>query len=136
MPRFVDEEQVAGIVEILSLEVFCPELQLDFVVAHPTGIHHAFAEVQRDLLRWSEGHTTVSGDGDIAVGSIIVPLHVNCRASSANAAMLKKAMISDAIMLARNIDRAPYHFGSDAARRVDVIFLDCEIGNFDGHHRA
>ena len=55
MPRFVDEEQVAGIVEILSLEVFCPELQLDFVVAHPTGIHHAFAEVQRDLLRWSEG---------------------------------------------------------------------------------
>jgi hypothetical protein len=41
-------------------------------------------------------------------------------------------MISDAIMLARNIDKAPYHLGSDAARRVDVIFLDCEIGNFDG----
>jgi hypothetical protein len=55
MPRFVDEEQVAGIVEILPLEVFCPELQLDFVVAQPTDIHHAFAEVQRDLLRWSEG---------------------------------------------------------------------------------
>jgi hypothetical protein len=42
-------------VKILSLEIFCPELQLDFVVAHPTGIHYAFAEVQRDLLRWSEG---------------------------------------------------------------------------------
>jgi len=41
-------------VKIFSLEVFCPELQLDFVVAHPTGIHHALAEVQRDLLRWSE----------------------------------------------------------------------------------
>src|SRR5215472_9502240 len=78
--------------------------------------------------------TTVSGDGDIAVGSIIVPLHVNCRACSANAAMLKKAMISDAIMLARNIDKAPSHLGSDAARSIDVIFLDCEIGNFDGHH--
>ena len=56
--------------------------------------------------------TTVSGDADIALGSIIVPLHVNCRASSANAAMLKKAMISDAIMLVRNIDKA--HLGSDA----------------------
>ena len=61
----------------------------------------------------------VSGDGDIALGSIIVPLHVNCRAFSANVAMLKKAMISDAIMLARNIDKAPYHLGSVAARRVD-----------------
>jgi hypothetical protein len=38
MPRFVDEEWVAGIVKILSLEIFCPEPQLDFVVAHPTGI--------------------------------------------------------------------------------------------------
>src|SRR5215472_15271747 len=56
--------------------------------------------------------TTVSGDGDIALGSIIVPLHVNCRASSANAAILKKAMISGAIMLVRNIDKA--HLSSDA----------------------
>ena len=55
MPRFVDEEKVTGIVKILSFEVFCPELQLDLVVAHPTGIHHAFAEIQCDLLRWSEG---------------------------------------------------------------------------------
>src|SRR5258708_6926082 len=55
MPRFVDEEQVAGIVKILSLEVFCPELQLDFVVAHPTGVHGPLAEVQRNLLRWPEG---------------------------------------------------------------------------------
>src|SRR5205823_1574818 len=52
-------------------------------------------------------NTTVSGDGDIPLGSIIVPLHVNCRPSSANAAMLKKAMISGAIMLTRNIDKAP-----------------------------
>src|SRR5262249_50239133 len=59
--------------------------------------------------------TTVSGDGDIALGSIIVPLHVNCHASSANAAMLKKAMISDAIMLVRNIDKA--HLGSDVELR-------------------
>ena len=58
--------------------------------------------------------TTVSGDGDIALGSIIVPLHVNCRASSANATMLKKAMTSDAVMLVRNFDKAPYHLGSDA----------------------
>jgi len=40
------------------------------------------------------------------------------RASSANAGMLKKAMISDAIMLVWNIDKAPYHLGSDAARRL------------------
>jgi hypothetical protein len=55
MSRPVDQEEVAGIVEILSFEVFCPEPQLDVVVAYPTGIHHALAEVQRDLLRWSEG---------------------------------------------------------------------------------
>src|SRR4029077_7067044 len=55
MPRFVDEEQIAGIVKILSLEVFCPELQLDFVVAHPTGVPCSLAEVQRKLLRWPEG---------------------------------------------------------------------------------
>jgi hypothetical protein len=30
--------------------------------------------------------TTVSGDWDIALGSIIAPVHVNCRASRANAA--------------------------------------------------
>src|SRR5438874_9053503 len=46
-------------------------------------------------------------DEDIALGSIIVPLHVNCRASWANAAMLKKAMINGAIVLAWNIDKAP-----------------------------
>ena len=28
--------------------------------------------------------------------------------------MLKKAMTSDAVMLVRNIDKAPYHLGSDA----------------------
>ena len=63
--------------------------------------------------------TTVSGDGDMALGSIIVPLHVNCRASSANAAMLEKAMMSDATMLVRNIGKSPYHLASDAARRAD-----------------
>jgi hypothetical protein len=51
--------------------------------------------------------TTVSGAEDIALGSIIVPLHVNCRASWANAGMLKKAMINGAIVLAWNIDNAP-----------------------------
>jgi hypothetical protein len=54
-------------------------------------------------------NTTVAGDEDIALGSIIVPLHVNCRASWANAAMLKKAMISGAIVLVRNIDKGPLH---------------------------
>jgi hypothetical protein len=42
-------------VKILSLEVFCSEFQLDLVVAHLTGAHHALAEVQRDLLRWPKG---------------------------------------------------------------------------------
>ena len=56
--------------------------------------------------------TTVSGDGDMALGSIIVLLHVNCRASSANAAMLEKAMMSDATMLVRDIDKAPYNLDS------------------------
>src|SRR5215831_4500003 len=55
MTRFVDEEEVAGIVKILSLEAFCPEFQLDFVVAHLTGVHHALTEVQRSLLRWPKG---------------------------------------------------------------------------------
>jgi len=41
----------------------------------------------------------------MALGSIIVPLHVNCRASSANAAMLEKTMMSDATMLVRDIDK-------------------------------
>ena len=52
--------------------------------------------------------TMVSGDGDIPLGSIIVPLHANCLASSASAAVLKQAMISDAAMLGRNIDKATY----------------------------
>src|SRR5262245_22331867 len=56
MPGFVDEEQVAGVVKILTLELICSELQLDFVVAHPAGVHHAFTDVQRDLLRWSKRH--------------------------------------------------------------------------------
>jgi hypothetical protein len=51
--------------------------------------------------------TTVSGDGDIALGSIIVPVQVNCRASSAKAAMLEQATSRDAIMLVRNIGKAP-----------------------------
>jgi hypothetical protein len=55
IPRFVDEEKVAGIVKILSLEVCCPELQLDLVVAHQTAVHHATAQVQRDFSRWPEG---------------------------------------------------------------------------------
>src|ERR1700722_6419710 len=55
IPRFVDEEKVAGIVKILSLEVCCPELQLDLVVAHQTAVHHASAQVQRDFSRWPEG---------------------------------------------------------------------------------
>jgi hypothetical protein len=53
--------------------------------------------------------TTVSGDGDIALGSIIVPVQVNCRASCANAAMLEKAVMNDTAMLVRNIDKAPYN---------------------------
>ena len=64
--------------------------------------------------------TTVSGDGDKALGSIIVPLHVNCRDSSANAAMLEKAMMSDATMLVRDIDKAPYDLDSRLyATRMD-----------------
>src|SRR5262249_2823454 len=61
--------------------------------------------------------TTVSGDGDIALGSIIVPLHVNCRASSANAAILKKVMISGAIMLVWNIDTAHLCSGAELELR-------------------
>jgi len=105
-------------VKILSLEIFCPELQLDLSLT----LRAFTTPLPRSNVTFCAGprvRTTVSGDGDIALGSIIVPLHVNCRAFSANVAMLKKAMISDAIMLARNIDKAPYHLGSVAARRVD-----------------
>jgi hypothetical protein len=31
MPGFVDEEQVAGVVKVLTLELFCSELQLDLL---------------------------------------------------------------------------------------------------------
>src|SRR5437588_2488325 len=55
MPRFVDEEQIAAVVEILSLEVLRPELQLDLVVAYLTGVHCSLAQIHRDLLRWPDG---------------------------------------------------------------------------------
>jgi hypothetical protein len=44
------------------------------------------------------------------------PLHRLVRSTwrQAYATMLKKAMTSDAVMLVRNIDKAPYHLGSDA----------------------
>src|SRR5262249_42352027 len=58
-------------------------------------------------------NSTVSGDWDIPLGSIIIPLHVNCRASSANTAMLVKPKIS-ANMLVRNIDPAPNQTRSQA----------------------
>jgi hypothetical protein len=75
----------------------------------------------------------VSGDWESAVGSIIIPLHVNCRVSSANAAMLAKPKIN-ANILVRNIDAAP---NQSRTRRganqcgLSVISLDREIGNFD-----
>ena len=92
--------------KILSLEVFCPELQLDLVVAHLTGVHRALAEVQRDLRAGPRVNITVSGDWAISLGSIIIPLHVNCLASSANTAMLVKPKISANTPI-RNIGAAP-----------------------------
>jgi hypothetical protein len=53
MSGLVDEEQVAGVVKVLTLELFGSKLQLDFVVAQPAGVHHSFTDVQRDLLLWS-----------------------------------------------------------------------------------
>jgi hypothetical protein len=58
----------------------------------------------------------VSGDWESAGGSIIIPLHVNCRASSANTATLVKHKISDAKMLVRNIDTA-----SDLGGQIDKV---------------
>jgi hypothetical protein len=57
---------------------------------------------------------TVSGDWESAGGSIIVPLHVNCRASSANTAMLMKHKSNAASILAQNIDKAPTILIADA----------------------
>ena len=51
---FVNEEQIAGVVKILPLEVFCPELELDFVVAYDASTHHPLAEIERNLMRWPE----------------------------------------------------------------------------------
>jgi hypothetical protein len=78
---------------------------------------------------------TVSGDWESAVGSIIIPLHVNCRVSSANAAMLAKPKI-DANILVRNIDAPPNQ--SRTPRGVNqcglsVISLNHEIGKFDSN---
>ena len=56
MSGLVDEEEVAGVVKVLTLELFRSELQLDFVVAQPASVHYAFAQVQRDLLPWSKRH--------------------------------------------------------------------------------
>jgi hypothetical protein len=44
------------------------------------------------------------GDCDIALGSIIVPAHVICRASSAHTAMVVKPRIIGINMIVRNID--------------------------------
>jgi hypothetical protein len=35
--------------------------------------------------------------------------------------MLKKAMTIDAVMLVRNIDKAPYHLGSDAEPELNDL---------------
>jgi len=55
MPRFVDEEQIAGVVKVLSLEVFYSELQSNFVDTQFSRIHGSLAEVQRNLLRRPKG---------------------------------------------------------------------------------
>jgi hypothetical protein len=52
---------------------------------------------------------TVSGVWDIAAGSIIVPSHVNCRASSAHTATVVKLKIIGANTLIRNM-AAPMAF--------------------------
>jgi hypothetical protein len=90
-------------VEILSLKIFCPELQLYFVVAHQARVHRASADVQRDLSRWPECQYYDFGPLGKCGGSIIIPLHVNRCAPSANTVTLVKAKIS-ANMLVRNID--------------------------------
>src|SRR5262249_3195323 len=77
--------------------------------------------------------TTVSGDGDIALGSIIVPLHVNCRASSANAAILKKVIISGAIMLVWNLDTA--HLSSDAELELRDPLAPAYIPEIEGKRK-
>jgi hypothetical protein len=53
-------------------------------------------------------NVTVSGDWDIALGSIIIPVHINCCASSADTATLMKPKISDASMPVRNIEALRY----------------------------
>ena len=45
MSGLVDEEEVAGVVKVLPLELFRSELQLDFIVAQPADVHHAFPKV-------------------------------------------------------------------------------------------
>jgi hypothetical protein len=78
---------------------------------------------------------TVSGDWESAGGSIIIPLHVNCRASSANMATLVKHKTSDAKMLVRNIDTVPNQSQHPTRFKwagPNVISLDREIGNLDG----
>jgi hypothetical protein len=47
------------------------------------------------------------GDWEIPAGSIIDPLHVSCRASSANAAMVVKPQTIVANLLVRSIDTTP-----------------------------
>src|SRR5262245_40817013 len=63
--------------------------------------------------------TTVSGDWDIALGSIIVPVQVNCRVSWANAAMLVRPTISGTSMIVRNIDKAPVETTAPTVLAVD-----------------
>jgi hypothetical protein len=79
MPRFVDKEQIAGVVKVLSLEAFYPELQLNFVVTQFSRIQGSLAEVQRNLLRGPEGQRHGFSDWHIALGSIIVPAQVTHR---------------------------------------------------------
>ena len=69
-------------------DVFVLKLQLDLVVAHFTAFTAPWPRSNVSFCAGPRVNITVSGDRDIALGSIIVPLHVNCRASSANTAIL------------------------------------------------
>ena len=104
MARLVDEEQIVSVVKILGFEIFCLEFELDFVVAYDTNFHFALAEIEGHLRAGPRASLTVSGDWDIAGGSIMVPSHVNRFVSSALTSMVAvNAKIADNKIPARNI---------------------------------
>src|SRR6266566_1509636 len=134
MPRFVDEEQIAAVVKILSLEVLRPELQLDLVIAYLTDVHCSLAQVHRDLLRWPEGQ--YHGFGRLGHRGRLDHHSGTCQLLCLFTTCGKACEAEDQHRqhACAHHRAAPYQFHTPTPSnlyRPSVLSVDREIGNFD-----